>query len=188
MKSPYPYHAKNVSSLLEINTPNRAVSRNTCSYTTGVTSLILPNMRYSYYQIMSVSWRPHNYNLINTVEPLYSRHFWTKFVTQPWETLASAWKRHWASHITVNSPPPDCEFTSPCYNQPQVGRPKFRLKTISTVVWLYADGVGWCAIRNRVLYPVLLLVQPKHPHCRFCCILAIKEPAQPHPGWFFGLH
>ena len=31
-----------------------------------------------------------------------------------------------------------------CYNQPRVSRPKFRLKTNSTVtvVWLYADGVG----------------------------------------------
>ena len=37
-------------------------------------------------------------------------------------------------------------FTSswihPCYNQPWVGRPKFRLETNSTVVWLYAGGVS----------------------------------------------
>ena len=29
----------------------------------------------------------------------------------------------------------------PCYNQPRVGRLKFRLETNSTVVWLYAGGV-----------------------------------------------
>ena len=38
-----------------------------------------------------------------------------------------------ALQITVNSP---------CYNQPRVSRPKFRLETNSTVVWLYAGGVG----------------------------------------------
>jgi len=40
--------------------------------------------------------------------------------------------------------PPFEPFTSPwihlCYNQPRVSRPKFRLKTNSTVVWLYAGG------------------------------------------------
>jgi len=37
-------------------------------------------------------------------------------------------------------------FTSlwihPCYNQPRVSKPKFRLETNSTVVWLYAGGVS----------------------------------------------
>ena len=28
------------------------------------------------------------------------------------------------------------------YNQPQVSRPKFRLETNSTVVWLYTGGVS----------------------------------------------
>ena len=36
-------------------------------------------------------------------------------------------------------------FTSlwihPCYSQPRIGRPKFRLET-ATVVWLYVGGVG----------------------------------------------
>ena len=35
-----------------------------------------------------------------------------------------------AFHITMNSP------------QPRVSRPKFRLETNSTVVWLYAGGVS----------------------------------------------
>ena len=30
----------------------------------------------------------------------------------------------------------------PCYNQPRVSRPKFRLETNSTVVWLYAGGAS----------------------------------------------
>jgi len=42
--------------------------------------------------------------------------------------------------------PPFEPFTSPwihpCYNQPQVSKPKFRLETNSTVVWLYAGGVS----------------------------------------------
>jgi len=33
-------------------------------------------------------------------------------------------------------------FHSPCHNQPQVSRPKFRLETNSTVVWLYAGDVS----------------------------------------------
>ena len=42
--------------------------------------------------------------------------------------------------------PPFKPFMSPwihpCYNQPWVSRPKFRLETNSTVVWLYAGGVS----------------------------------------------
>ena len=42
--------------------------------------------------------------------------------------------------------PPFEAFTSlwihPCYNQPRVGRLKFRLETNSTVVWLYSGGVS----------------------------------------------
>ena len=42
--------------------------------------------------------------------------------------------------------PPFEPFTSPwihpCYNQPRVSRPKFRLETNSAVVWLYAGGVS----------------------------------------------
>ena len=42
--------------------------------------------------------------------------------------------------------PPFEPFTSPwihpCHNQPWVSRPKFRLETNSTVVWLYAGGVS----------------------------------------------
>ena len=42
--------------------------------------------------------------------------------------------------------PPSEPFTSPwihpCYNQPRVSRPKFRLETNSTVAWLYAGGVS----------------------------------------------
>ena len=42
--------------------------------------------------------------------------------------------------------PPFEPFTSPwnhpCYNQPRVSIPKFRLETNSTVVWLYAGGVS----------------------------------------------
>ena len=42
--------------------------------------------------------------------------------------------------------PPFEPFTSmwihPSYNQPRVSRPKFRLETNSTVVWLYAGGVS----------------------------------------------
>jgi len=42
--------------------------------------------------------------------------------------------------------PPFEPFTSPwihpCYNQPRVSRPKFRLETNSVVVWLYAGGVS----------------------------------------------
>ena len=39
-----------------------------------------------------------------------------------------------AFHITVK--------IHPCYNQPRVGRLKFRLETTSTVVWLYTGGVS----------------------------------------------
>jgi len=42
--------------------------------------------------------------------------------------------------------PPFKPFTSPwihpCFNQPQGSRPKFRLETNSTVVWLYVGGVS----------------------------------------------
>jgi len=47
-----------------------------------------------------------------------------------------------------------------------------------------ALGTGKC---RGWLYPVLLLLwAAQSPHCRLCIISAIKEPAQPHPGWFLG--
>ena len=36
----------------------------------------------------------------------------------------------------------DHDLFHSCYNQPRVGRLKFRLKTNSTVAWLYAGGVS----------------------------------------------
>jgi len=52
------------------------------------------------------------------------------------QTLASAYKAAIrAFHITVNR-------IHPCYNQPRVSRPKFRLDANSTVVWLYAGGIS----------------------------------------------
>jgi len=66
-------------------------------------------------------------------------------------------------------------FTSPwiypCYNQPQVGRPKFRLETNSTVVWLYASGVSliFCLIFDLEWLPEI----GSHVHCSatYCCYI-----------------
>ena len=73
-----------------------------------------------------------------------------------WSTIYSVdvWAAKRSSNtIAIASPdtcqrlkPPFKPFTSPwihpCYNQPRVSRPKFRLETNSTVVWLYAGGVS----------------------------------------------
>jgi len=59
--------------------------------------------------------------------------------------------------------------------------------TVMWKTWMAASGtsryLGW------LYYPVLLflLAAYKRPHCRWCFISVIKEPAQPPPGWFLGL-
>ena len=67
-----------------------------------------------------------------------------------WSTINSV--DVWAAQRSSNTGysqclnPPFEPFTSPwihpCYNQPRVSRPKFRMETNSTVVWLYAGGVS----------------------------------------------
>jgi len=95
----------------------------------------------------------------------YGRHYWSPktsleglcWLLDGWnEALSTLWTFGLlkpAATLDIDSPdtcqclkPPFEPFTPPwihpCYNQPRVSGPKFKLETNSTVMWLYAGGLS----------------------------------------------